>query len=513
MKRIVPITLVALSAVVIAVGAFFIGRTTGRTSSLEMTASTAPPAATDSRKILYWHDPMVPGQRFDKPGKSPFMDMQLVPMYEDSNKDAGGVSISPGVQQNLGIRFTTVRRADVSSSFDAVGAVQFDERLNVAVQTRVAGYVESLSVRAPMERVRKGQTLATIFAPDWLGPQNELLALQRAGVAPDLIAAARDRMRAMSIPPELIRRSEQAGVAQARFVLTTPANGVVAELGVREGVAVASGTTLFRIAGLEKVWAVAEIPEGQVVRLKVGQKVKAVLQADSAQSFDGQLKEIIPEINATTRTLKARFEVDNAQGKLVPGMLLQLQVAGDSRERLVVASEAVIRTGQRVVVIVRNATGAFEPRELALGADVGDDVEVLKGLSEGDQVVASGQFLIDSEARLRSVLGSMASTVASTTSAATASTAAPASASASPAGDVHRGEGTVESVTREGLTISHGPIATLKWPAMTMDFAKPASSAFLEVKAGDRIRFEFKEGGPTGYELTTVERLQPATKP
>ncbi len=163
-----------------------------------------------------------------------------------------------------------MRRAEISSSFDAIGAVQFDERLNVAVQTRVAGYVERLSVRAPMERVRKGQALATIFAPEWLGPQNELLALQRAGVSPDLIVAARDRMRAMSIPPELIRQSEKTGTAQARFALTAPASGVVVELGVREGVAVTPGMTLFRVAGLEKVWAVAEIPEAQAVRLTPG---------------------------------------------------------------------------------------------------------------------------------------------------------------------------------------------------------------------------------------------------
>jgi len=424
MKRTVLIPLIFLSVAVTAVGAFFIGRTMGHASMAGMASdagmSAGMSAGADSKKVLYWHDPMVPGQRFDKPGKSPFMDMQLVPMYEDNNKDASGVSISPGVQQNLGIRFATVRRADVSSSFDAVGTVQFDERLNVAVQTRVAGYVERLDVRAPMEQVRKGQPLATIFAPDWLGPQNELLALQRSGVSPDLIAAARDRMRAMSIPPELIRQSEKAGAAQARFVLTAPSSGVVAELGVRDGMAVVSGTTLFRIAGLEKVWFVAEIPEAQELRLHAGQKVKAVLQADSAQSFDGELQEVIPGIDTATRTLKARFEVDNTLGKLTPGMLLRLQVAGANRARLVVASEAVIRTGQRIVVIVRTASGAFESREVSLGADVGDDVEVLQGLSEGEQVVASGQFLIDSEARLRSVLGGMASPTASTSSAAMA---------------------------------------------------------------------------------------------
>lgn len=485
-----------LAALLLAAGAFYLGRTTA--PSTEASATTPPTA--DSRKVLYWHDPMVPGPRFDKPGKSPFMDMQLVPMYADSatgKGNEGGVQVSPTVQQNLGIRYASVRRAQTSASFDAVGAVQFDERLNVVVQTRVAGYIERLSVRAPMERVRKGQALATVFAPEWLGPQNEWLALKRSGVSADLVAAARERMRALSIPAELIRRSEETGTAQARYVLTAPSDGVVAELGVREGVAVTPGMTLFRIAGLEKVWAVAEIPEAQAVRLARGQKVRAVLQADAAQSFDGTLDEILPEVSATTRTLKARFEVDNKNGKLTPGMLLRLQVTGPASTRLVVPSEAVIRTGKRAVVIVRKADGAFEPRDVSTGADLGDDTEVVSGLNEGDQVVASGQFLIDSEARLRSVLGSMAS---------------PAATAAAPAAVLHQAEGKVESVAPDGLTISHGPVATLKWPSMTMGFAKASPEAFPDIQPGDLVRFEFKEGGPTGYELVSVQRMPQGTK-
>ena len=212
----------------------------------------------------------------------------------------------------------------------------------------------------------------------------------------------------MSIPESLVRQSEEAGAAQARFTLTAPVSGVVAELGVREGVAVSPGMTLFRIAGLEKVWAVAEVPEAQAVRLARGQKVKAALQADASQTFDGELKEILPQVSANTRTLQARFEVDNKGGKLTPGMLLRLQVAGPSSSRLVVPAEAVIRTGTRAVAIVRKDSGAFEPREVKLGADLGDQLEVAQGLREGEEAVASGQFLIDSEARLKSVLGAMA---------------------------------------------------------------------------------------------------------
>lgn len=490
-------TLLVMLGSALAAGGFFAGRqmpSTGMATAAETTASS-------KGKVLYWHDPMVPGQRFDKPGKSPFMDMQLVPVYAQDAGDTNGVTVSAAVQQNLGIRLATVHRAELPSTFDAVGAVQFDERLGVVVQTRVAGYIEHLAVRAPMEQVRKGQALATVFAPEWLGPQNELLALQRANMSPDLIAAARDRMRALSIPAELVRRSEEAGTAQARFTLTAPASGVVAELGIREGAAVTPGMTLFRIAGLEKVWAVAEVPEAQALRLSRGHKVTATLQADASQTFSGQLQEILPEVNAATRTLKARFEVDNLAGKLTPGMLLSLQVAGPKTSSLVLPSEAVIRTGKRVVVMVRKDNGTFEPRAVSIGRDVGDETEILQGLSEGEQVVASGQFLIDSEASLRSVLGSMA-----------APASAPASASIATPG-IHVGEGKVESVTADAITISHGPVATLQWPSMTMGFGKPDPHAFADIQPGDRVRFEFKEGGPSGYALVKVQPMPAGAKP
>ena len=157
MKRVESIGLVALGAVVLAAASFFAGRHTRTVVSMTAAAPASAASSAVERTVLYWHDPMVPGQRFDKPGKSPFMDMQLVPVYADSGTGDGGVKVSPTVQQNLGIRTVAVRRTDLSSSFDAVGAVQFDERLNVAVQTRVAGYVEHLAVRAPMEQVRMGR--------------------------------------------------------------------------------------------------------------------------------------------------------------------------------------------------------------------------------------------------------------------------------------------------------------------------------------------------------------------
>jgi membrane fusion protein, copper/silver efflux system len=488
------------AAVLLAAGAFYAGRQSGQASHPAAGApAQAAASAEGGRKVLYWQDPMVPGQRFDKPGKSPFMDMPLVPVYADEQADAG-VKVSPGIQQNLGLRTATVTRTRVSSTFDAVGAVQFDERLNVAVQTRVVGYVERLAVRAPMEQVRKGQALVVIYAPEWLGSLGELVALRRSGASPDLVAAARERTKALSIPQELVQQAEETGASSARFTLTAPVSGVVAELGVREGMQVSPGMTLFRIAGLEKVWAVAEIPEAQALRLTRGQKVVAAAQADPGLKFSGELREILPQVNANTRTLQARFEVDNRGGRLTPGMLLRIQVTGASAERVVVPAEAVIRTGTRAVVIVRKGSGAFEPREVQLGADMGEQIEVTQGVAEGEQVVASGQFLVDSEARLRSVLGNMdAATPARPAPAASASAAAKAS--------VYVGQGTVESVDAGSITISHGAIPELKWPAMTMEFGKADPKAFPDVRPGDTVHFEFRKADPSGYQLSALHRL------
>ena len=227
-----------------------------------------------------------------------------------------------------------------------------------------------------------------------------------------------------------------------------------------------------------------------------GQKVKAALQVDASQTFNGELAEILPQVSANTRTLQARFEVDNRSGKLTPGMLLRLQVAGATKSRLVVPSEAVIRTGTRAVAIVRKKGNAFEPHEVKLGADLGDQLEVLDGLREGDEVVTSGQFLIDSEARLKSVLGAMGA-------------AQPAAEPAMSGPSVYSAEGKVESVKADGLTISHSPVPELKWPAMTMDFRRADSKAFADVKAGDSVHFEFKKQGD-GYELVSVQRMRGA---
>jgi Cu(I)/Ag(I) efflux system membrane fusion protein len=370
---------------------------------IETPASATPQG---ERKILYWHDPMVPSARFDKPGKSPFMDMQLVPVYADET-GAAAVPVDSVVSQNLGIRLGTVEKTVWQSKLQAVGSVAFDERLLEVVPARVDGYVTRLHVKAPLERVRRGQALAEIVAPAWLEAQEEYLALldtqSDRGVA--IRDAARRRLTVLGVPEAAIRALEQERKTNASATLTAPIDGVVTELAVREGTAFASGTVLFRINGLKTVWVNAQIPEAQVSMIATGSAVTAHATAWPGVDFKGKVAALLPEVDAQTRTLPVRVVVENAATRLAPGMFVSLELAAEGeREQLVVPSEAVIVTGERSVVIVAREGGGFDVAEVAVGADAQGKTVILSGLEAGQTIVLSGQFLIDSEASLKSTV-------------------------------------------------------------------------------------------------------------
>ncbi|RQZ58168.1 efflux RND transporter periplasmic adaptor subunit [Burkholderia sp. Bp9004] len=451
------------------------------------------------RKVLYWHDPMVPNQHFDKPGKSPYMDMQLEPVYADEGGSPSGIEIDSGLQQNLGIRYATVRRKETASGFDAVGTTQFDESRSDVVQSRVTGYIDHLYASAPMQRIAKGAPIASLFVPDWLAPQEEYLALKRGGMDANLIEASRARMRALSIPDGVIASLDRTGKAQTHVVLASPEAGVVSELNVRDGAMVAPGQTLAKIAGLSKLWLIVEIPEALALNVQPGMAVDATFAGDPTQHFTGHIREILPGISTSSRTLQARLEIDNTSLKLTPGMLMRVRVAGQKNvSRLLVPSEAVITTGKRSVVIVKNNDGRLQPASVIIGNDVGDETEVLSGLNEGDTVVASGQFLIDSEASLKSVLPRLGANAGT-------SAARPASGPAA-AVQSYETTGKVEKVTASDITFSHQPVPALGWGAMTMAFNKPAPTAFRDVKVGQTVHFVFKQSDD-GYQLMNVEPL------
>ena len=271
------------AALALAAGAYWLGRTqaTGHAESaaLPVTATTggAPQKPGDvdpgtGRKVLYWHDPMVPGQRFDKPGKSPFMNMMLEPVYADSGGDASSVTIDPRMRQNIGVRTAEVTRARLTAPLTAVGSVAFNERDQAIVQARANGFVEKLHVRAPLDAVRAGQPLVELYVPDWVAAQEEYLAVRRMrGAGMDSLAdAARQRMRLAGMSDAQIERIEAGGAVQPRMTIPAPIGGVVTELAVREGMTVAMGTLLYRINGLGSVWINAELPEAAAARVRAG---------------------------------------------------------------------------------------------------------------------------------------------------------------------------------------------------------------------------------------------------
>ena len=357
-----------------------------------------------TRKVLYWHDPMVPNTRFDKPGKSPFMDMDLVPVYADEGGGAA-VQVSPVVSQNLGIRLGTVEKAALRPKLPAVGSVAFDESRLEVMQARVEGYVTRLRVKAPLARVRRGQPLAEIVAPAWLEAQEEYLALldAQSGRGQAIRAAARQRLSILGIPESTIRELESQRKADASATLVAPIDGVLTELGVREGAAFMPGAALFRINGLETVWVHAQVPEAQISMIPVGSSVTVNATAWPDARFAGRVVALLPDVDAQTRTLPVRIVIENADFKLAPGMFVSLEFEGKAeQEQLVVPSEAVIMTGERNVVIVARQGGGFDVANVTLGAETDGRTAILSGLEEGQEIVLSGQFLIDSEASLKS---------------------------------------------------------------------------------------------------------------
>jgi Cu(I)/Ag(I) efflux system membrane fusion protein len=315
--------------------------------------------------------------------------------------------IAANISQNLGIRLGKVERATFESAITAVGSVAYDENLLAVVPARVEGYVTRLLVRAPLEHVHRGQPLAEIQAPAWLEAQQEYLALldAQSDAARALRDAARERLRVLGVPEATIARIESERRTNATTAITAPIDGVVSELGVREGSAFMPGAPLFRINGLSTVWVNARIPEANVSLAATGSKVKATATAWPGESFDGTVVALLPEVDPQTRTLTARARLANPDRRLAPGMFVTLKLAAaESPSRLVVPSEAVIVTGRRTVVIVAKVGGSFGVADVTIGPENGGRTVILDGLDEGQSIVLSGQFLIDSEASLESTV-------------------------------------------------------------------------------------------------------------
>jgi Cu(I)/Ag(I) efflux system membrane fusion protein len=446
------------------------------------TARPAAPGPAEDAKVLYWYDPMVPAQHFDKPGKSPFMDMQLVPKYAGESGGGGGVQIDPARTQNLGVRLATVEQGSLQSDLTATGVIDYNERDVAIVQAKASGFVQRVYGRAPADVVRAGAPLADLLIPDWAGAQGEFLAMRRTGDAA-LIQAGRQRLMLLGMPTSLITSVEREGRVRNVMTVTTPTGGAIKTLAVRNGMAVAQGETLAEINGLSSVWLNAAVPEAQTGQVRLGEPVRASLTSYPGEMFTGRVTAILPQTETASRTQTVRIELPNPKGRLRPGMFATVQFGGAASPALLVPSEALIRTGKRTLVMVASDGGKFLPAEVTTGRESGGRTEILAGLSPGEKVVASGQFLIESEASLSGIQARPATK-------ATATPATPA---------VYRSTGRIEKLTANSITLSHQAVPALQWPAMTMTFRLPDPALAKAFKMGERVDFTFEQEpeGPT----------------
>lgn len=475
--------IIAAGAAVIGVSAaagYWLGQSRG--------SGTGPGTGQADAAVLYWYDPMVPDQHFDKPGKSPFMDMELVPRYANEAPDTTSVRIEPGVAQNLGLRLAVVERKLVQARVFAAGTLTFNARDVTVIEARASGFVEQARPLAIGDIVRAGDVLADLRIPAWTGAIAEYLALQRSDDS-TLVAASRQRLLMLGVPEADIKRAEQAGVAPSTFAIRASIGGAVTALGVRDGMTINQGAPIASINALSPVWLVASVPQAIAGQLKPGAGVAATLPAFPGETLRGTIESILPQASMASRTIEVRIALPNPGGRLRPGMTAEVDLSGgEAREVLVAPAEAVIRTGRRSVVIVAsNEVGRFMPVEVELGGAFGDDVEIVSGLDAGQRVVASGQFLIDSEASLTGVLARLRS----------------ASGPPASSGGSFTSVGRVTGADATGVTLAHEPVPELNWPGMTMRFGWGAAGPVAGIEPGDEVDFRFREGG-AGYELETI---------
>jgi Cu(I)/Ag(I) efflux system membrane fusion protein len=432
------------------------------------------------RQPLYWYDPMIPGEHHPGPGKSS-MGMEMIPKCANESAQ-GGVTVSPAMMQNLGVRVARVETRDVAPVIRAVGTVEFDERQLYDVQTLTPGFVENLSVRAEGEPIGAGRVVAQVYSPDLLGAQNEYRALliSHSPAAVSLRGAARSRLRLLGMPERSVQRLDRGGAPQRNYPVIASASGVVTKIGARQGAQVTPGQSIVTVQGLGRVLVIADVPEASLAGVHRGQPAEISFAAFPGEVRKGVVDYIFPSLDAQSRTARVRITLVNLDGRLRQGMFANVTLQGTGGMAVVVPSEAVIDTGRRRVVIVRR-NGGFVPAEVAIGRDVGDYTQILSGVRPGEDVVVSGQFLIDSEASLSGVVARLQT-------------------SQPPPPQLAVTRGMVLSIDAPNgqVTISHQAVPEVGWPPMTMTFKVMQPSMLRGLERGSRVEFAFgvqPEGG------------------
>jgi membrane fusion protein, copper/silver efflux system len=428
---------------------------------------------------LYWVAPMDPNYKRDKPGKSP-MGMDLIPVYADtgtgSSSGPGTISVAPEVVNNLGVRTATALRKQMHAMVRTVGYVQYDEDRLIHIHPRVKGWIETLHVKAAGDPVEKGQALYELYSPELVNAQEELLlALNRDNDR--LIRAAEDRLKALQISPEVIKDLKTRRAVSQTTTFYAPQAGVVDNLNIREGFFVQPGTTLMSIGALDDVWVEAEVFEGQAMLVEVGMPVTMSLEYLPGRQWQGQVDYIYPSLDEETRTLRVRLRFRNSDGVLQPNMFAQVVFhAPGQGEALVVPKEAVIRTGNQDRVVLALGEGRFKSIAITRGRVDEEYAEILTGLSEGDTVVTSAQFLLDSESSKTSDFKRMENQASDTPDSVWAEVSI---------------EGRMEA--HRMITVSHQPIPEWDWPAMKMDFTVADHLDFSALKTGLSLHVELSK--------------------
>ena len=362
--------------------------------------------AEEEKEVLYWVAPMDQNYRRDKPGKSP-MGMDLIPVYADAAEGNGSVSISPEVVQNLGVRTTAAERTRLWRGIDTVGYVDYDESKVSHIHLRTEGWIEKLTVQSEGERVKQGEFLFELYSPKLVNAQEELVTAMASGNK-GLIRASRERLSALGVSDSQIKKLQKDKKIQQRISVYAPQDGVVSTLPVREGMFVKPSMKVMSLGDLSSIWILAEVFEKQSAWVKVGQPAEVSLSYQPGKIWQGKVEYIYPDLDPKTRTLKVRLRFDNPDEMLKPNMYANIRIFGGPREdAMVIPIEALIRTGREDRVVVSLGDGRFEARTVSAGIESGDFVEILQGIDEGERVVTSGQFLIDSEASMRASLTRM----------------------------------------------------------------------------------------------------------
>ena len=471
-------------------------------------AKESGPSGTAERKPLYYRNPMGLPDTSPVPKKDP-MGMDYVPVYADGEDgepaSASQVRISPDKVQQLGVRTQAAERRALVERVRAAGRIEPDERRLYTVTAKFEGYIDRLYVNVTGQPVGKGQPLFEVYSPELVSAQREyVIAAQgietlgqaspqaRAGMR-QLAESSLQRLKNWDISEEQIRVLATSGEARRTLTFRSPFAGVVTEKRVQQGMRVMPGESLYQIADLSLVWVLADVFEQDVGQVKTGAAARVRINAYPGRQFEGRVTYVYPTLETETRTVPVRIELANPDRLLKPGMFAQVELSAPERGPAVtVPGSAVIDSGTRQIVLVQQGEGRFEPREVKLGSRGEDEIEVIDGVREGESVVVSANFLIDAESNLKAAVAGFGQS-------------AQPSRPAAEAG--HRALGVVDSLDAQAgtLMIRHEPIASLKWPAMTMEFAVANPSLLTAMTPGAAIEFDFVERQPGEWVITAVK--------